>query len=67
MPLVHECQEPGCSTLTMGERCLQHEQLAGKRVTARIGVVARRFRDPAIALAIAAAAALVGRASRSAY
>jgi hypothetical protein len=67
MPLIHECQEPGCSTLTMGERCLQHEQLAGKRVAARIGSFSKRFKAPAIALGIAAAAALVGRASRSAY
>ena len=66
MPLVHECQEPGCSTLTMGARCLQHELLARKQVTARIGAFSKRFRAPAITLAIAAAAALVGRASRSA-
>jgi len=66
VPLVHECKEAGCSTITMGERCLQHEQLARQQVTARIGAFSRRFRAPAIALAIAAAAALAGRASRSA-
>jgi hypothetical protein len=49
----------------MGVRCLQHEQLARRRVTARIGAVAKRFRAPAIGLAIAAAAAFAGRASRS--
>jgi hypothetical protein len=65
MPVVHECQEPGCSTLTMGGRCLQHEQLARKRITVRVGAVARRFKAPAIGLAIATAAALAGRASRS--
>jgi hypothetical protein len=65
MPLVHECREPGCSTLTMGDRCLQHEQLARKRVTARVGVVARRSKAPAIGLVIATAAVLAGRASRS--
>jgi len=65
MPLVHECQEPGCSTLTMGKRCLQHEQLARKRARARVGPVARRLRAPAIGLAIATAAALAGRALRS--
>jgi hypothetical protein len=65
MPLVHECQEPGCSTLTMGRRCLQHELLARRRVTARIGAFSKRFKAPAIALATATAAALVGRASRS--
>ena len=64
MPLVHECREPGCSTLTMGARCMQHEQLARKRVTARIGAFSKRFKAPAIGLAIAAAAALAGRASR---
>ncbi len=66
MPLVHECQEPGCSTLTMGVRCLQHELLARRQVTARIGAFSKRFKAPAIALAIATAAALAGRASRSA-
>jgi hypothetical protein len=65
MALVHECQEPGCSTLTMGKRCLQHEQLARKAVRARVGAVARRLRSPAIGVAIATAAALAGRASRS--
>ena len=25
MPLVHECTRPGCSTLTMGSLCLEHE------------------------------------------
>lgn len=25
MPVVHECAVEGCSTLTMGELCLQHE------------------------------------------
>ena len=66
MPLVHECQESGCSTLTMGARCLQHEQLARKRARARMGAFAKRLRAPALALAIATAAALAGRASRSA-
>jgi hypothetical protein len=66
MPLVHECQEPGCSTLTMGARCLQHEQLARKRAIVRIGAFSKRFKAPAIGLAIAAAAAFAGRASRSA-
>jgi len=65
MPLVHECQEPGCSTLTMGKRCLQHEQFARGRARARVGAVARRLRAPAIGLAIATAAALAGRALRS--
>jgi hypothetical protein len=66
VPLVHQCKEPGCSTLTMGARCLQHEQLAHKQVTARIGAFSKRFKAPAIALAIATAAALAGRASRAA-
>ena len=65
MPLVHQCKESGCSTLTMGARCLQHELLARKQVTARIGAFSKRFKAPAITLAIAAAAVLAGRASRS--
>ena len=28
MPMVHQCTRPGCRTLTMGERCLEHEQHA---------------------------------------
>jgi hypothetical protein len=27
MPMVHPCIRPGCGTLTMGEYCLDHEQL----------------------------------------
>jgi hypothetical protein len=65
MSLVHECRESGCSTLTMGKRCLQHELLARQHVTARIGAVSKRFKAPAITLAIAVAAAFAGRASRS--
>jgi len=26
MPLVHACSSPGCSTLTMGALCLEHER-----------------------------------------
>jgi hypothetical protein len=66
VPLVHECQERGCSTLTMGARCLQHELLARKHVTARVGAFSKRFKAPAITLAIATAAVFAGRASRSA-
>ena len=25
MPLVHQCARAGCSTLTMGSLCLEHE------------------------------------------
>jgi hypothetical protein len=66
MALVHPCTEDGCGTLTMGDRCLEHEQLARKGFATRVGVLSRRFRAPAIGLAIAVAAAVVGRASRSA-
>jgi hypothetical protein len=65
MPLVRPCAEVGCATLTMGHRCLEHEQLAAKRLRKRVGKLSRRFRAPAIAVGIAAAAALAGRASRS--
>jgi hypothetical protein len=64
MPLVHPCSEPGCSTLTMGDRCLEHDQLAQKRLARRVLALSKRFRAPAVALAVAAVAALVGRASR---
>ena len=64
MPLVQPCSEPGCSTLTMGDLCLQHEQLAQERLAKRMLALSKRFRAPAVALAVAAVAALVGRASR---
>jgi hypothetical protein len=64
MPLVHPCSEPGCSTLTIGDLCLEHEQLAHERLIKRIVALSKRFRAPAVALAVAAVAALVGRASR---
>jgi hypothetical protein len=50
----------------MGEFCVEHEQLANRRFATRTVALLRRFRAPALALAIAAAAALAGRASRSA-
>jgi len=64
MPLVEPCSEPGCSTLTMGDLCFEHEQRAQKRLTKRIVALSKRFRAPAVALGVAAVAALVGRASR---
>jgi hypothetical protein len=64
MSLVHPCSKPGCSTLTIGDLCLEHEQLAQERLTKRIVALSKRFRAPAVALAVAAVAALVGRASR---
>jgi len=51
----------------MGSRCLEHEQLAAKRLRMRVAKVSRRFRAPAIAVGIAAAAALAGRASRASW
>jgi len=67
MPLVHPCAEPGCATLTMGNRCLEHEQLAARRLRMRLAKISRRLRSPAIAVGIAAAAALAGRASRASW
>jgi hypothetical protein len=64
MPLVQPCSKPGCSTLTIGDLCLEHEQLAQERLTKRIVALSKRFRAPAAALAVAVVAALVGRASR---
>jgi len=64
IPLVQPRSEPDCSTLTIGDLCLEHEQLAQERLARRIVAFSRRFRAPAVALAVAAVAALVGRASR---
>jgi hypothetical protein len=64
MPLDHPCSEPGCSTLTIGDLCLEHEQLSQERLTRRFVSLSKRFSAPAVALAVAAVAALVGRASR---
>jgi len=64
MPLVQPCSEPDCSTLTIGDLCLEHEQLAQERLAKRMVAPSKRFRAPAVALAVAAVAALVGRASR---
>jgi len=64
MSLVQPCSEPGCSTLTIGDLCLEHEQLAQERLAKRMLALSKRFRAPAVALAVAAVAALVGRASR---
>ena len=64
MPLVQPCSKPGCSTLTMGDLCLEHDQLAQERLAQRLVALSRRFRAPAVALAVAAVAVLVGRASR---
>jgi len=53
--------------LTMGNRCLEHEQLAARRLRMRLAKISRRLRSPAIAVGIAAAAALAGRASRASW
>jgi len=63
MPLINTCHERDCRTLTMGELCVDHERLADARLFARIGTVFGRLRTPAIALALAAFAAYLGRAS----
>jgi len=63
MPLVHLCREHGCETLTMGERCLEHERLAEARLLARMRTVFQRLRAPAIALAFAVVGACLGRAA----
>lgn len=49
MPLVHACSSPGCSTLTMGSLCLEHEREAR-------GGEPRRARLLAVAAAAAAVA-----------
>jgi hypothetical protein len=45
----------------MGELCVEHERLAEARLFARIDTVFGRLRTPAIALALAAFAAYIGR------
>jgi len=63
MTLVHQCSERGCSTLTMGDLCLEHERVAQQRLVSRIGTVSARLRAPAIAVGLAAVSVLLGRAS----
>src|ERR687887_505703 len=59
MPLVRPCSEPGCATLTMGGRCLEHELLAARRWRRRAVVLSKRLRAPAVAVGIAACAGLI--------
>ena len=46
----------------MGQRCLEHEHVAARRWRSRAVTLSRRFRAPAVAVALAAAAVLAGRA-----
>lgn len=50
MPLVHECAEEGCSVLTMGLYCLEHEQAADRSFNAALldaaSVAADNARQP---------------------
>jgi hypothetical protein len=63
MPLVQPCREPDCPTLTMGDRCLEHERAAADRRSARVRAAAARFRGPALAVGVAVLASVLGRAS----
>jgi hypothetical protein len=58
MPMVHPCSAPGCSTLTMGALCLEHEFAPALDSSGR-GSVARAA---LIGLAAGLAAALLARA-----
>jgi hypothetical protein len=59
MPIVHACSAAGCTTLTMGELCLEHEHLAAAHAGSQgRGSVARAA---AIGLAAGLAAALLAR------
>lgn len=54
MPLVHACSAPGCSTITMGRYCIEHEaRPAGSIEEPR----PRRFAVAALAAAFAGLAA----------
>jgi hypothetical protein len=60
MPIVHPCSAAGCTTLTMGELCLEHEHVAATQVESQgRGSVARAA---LIGLAAGLAAALLARA-----
>lgn len=59
MPIVHPCSAAGCTTLTMGELCLEHEHVAAAPAEAAArGSVARAA---LIGLAAGLAAALLAR------
>jgi hypothetical protein len=34
MSMLRTCREPGCTTRTLGERCIDHERQPGTRLTA---------------------------------
>ena len=63
MTLIHSCGKSGCETLTMGTLCLEHEEAAATRLRSRLGRVSQRRQAQAITIAVAMAAAAVGRAS----
>lgn len=62
VPLVHPCSEPGCSTLTMGHLCLEHEGTRAESAPTR----SRRVVSAALVGAIAGlVAAFLARARLS--
>jgi hypothetical protein len=62
MPLVHPCAREGCSTLTMGELCLDHEQhrtrFSREGMLTYAGRLSPRLGRAAVLTAAAAAGAL---------
>ena len=57
MPIVHPCTAAGCSTLTMGGLCLEHEQAAALEPAPKRTVV----RAALIGVAAGVAAGLLAR------
>ena len=48
MPMIRSCAARGCSTLTMGERCLEHEPPAGDSATFPRGRPYQPVRSPSV-------------------
>lgn len=59
MPMVQPCIQPGCSTLTMGELCLEHERQAGMAPHAAARPLLHRLATAGALVAIATAGALI--------
>ena len=48
VPIVHACSHPDCSTLTMGEVCLEHEPVPAEAGLAGESEVAPNFVEVAL-------------------
>jgi hypothetical protein len=59
VPMVHRCTWPDCTTLTMGEFCLDHERQGEAGRLARVRVHLPRLATAAALTVAAAAGALI--------